>query len=136
MKTNKMKYMRVFYLFILILGCNAGLGFAESNAQQFQVKGAEVQPVTMEEIPEQITMMQQNIASMSSLLMQMSSVLQKHNLTGEQQEICGDYLGKIATSLMSCTDDMSATSVTQQKIEIEQLEKEWNYWESEDFESH
>jgi hypothetical protein len=119
-----MKTTRIFCLFILIFGCNAGLSFAEA------------QPVTIEKIPEQIAMMQQNIASMSSLLMQMSSVLQEENLTGEQQKECGNYLGKIATSLMTCTQDMSLTGVAQQKKEIELLEKEWNYWESEDFESH
>jgi hypothetical protein len=119
-----MKTTRIFCLFILIFGCSAGLSFAEA------------QPVTMEKIPEQIALMRQNIASMSSLLMQMSSLLQEQNLTGEQQKECGNYLGKIATSLMTCTQDMSLTGVAQQKTEIEQLEKEWNYWESEDFEHH
>ncbi len=90
----------------------------------------------MEKIPEQIATMQQNIASMSSLLMQMSSVSQEQNLTGEQQKKCGEYIGRIATSMMGCTDDLSATGVMKQKMEIKQLEKEWNYWESEDFERH
>jgi len=114
----------------------AGLSFAETNSKHLPVNGVEIQPIALEKIPEQIATMQQNIASMSSLLMQMSSVLQEQNLTEEQQKKCGDYLGKIATSLMSCSHDMDSAGVTKQKMEIDQLEKEWNYWESEDFESH
>jgi hypothetical protein len=131
-----MKTTGIFCLFILIFGYNAGFAFAESDARHFPVSEVAIQPITMEKIPEQIAMLQQNIASMSSLLMQMSSVLREQNLTGEQQRKCGDYLGEIATSLMSCAGDMSSTSVAEQKMEIEQLEREWNYWESEDFESH
>ena len=131
-----MKTTRILYVFIAIFSCYVSFGYAETNSKHFPVNGVETQPIAIEKIPEHIATMQQNIASMSSLLMQMSSVLQKQDLTGEQQKKCGDYIGKIATSLMSCTDDMSSTGVLKQKIEIEQLEKEWNYWESEDFESH
>lgn len=131
-----MKTTRIFCLLIVLFSCSAGLVFAEANSKHFPVAGGEVQSITIEKMPDQITMMQQNIESMSSLLMQMSSVLQKENLTGEQQKECGNYLGKIATSLKACTEDMSTTGVAQQKMEIEKLEQEWNYWESEDFESH
>ena len=131
-----MKTTRILCLLIVLFSCSANLVFAEANPKHFPVGATEVQPITIEQMPDQITMMQQNIASMSSLLMQMSSVLQKEDLTGEQQKKCGNYLGKIATSMMACTEDMSATGVAQQKMEIETLKKEWNYWESEDFESH
>jgi hypothetical protein len=127
---------RIFCLLIVLLSCSAGLVFAEANPKHFPVGGGEVQSMTIEKMPDQITLMQQNIESMSSLLMQMSSVLQKENLTGEQQKECGNYLGEITTSLMACTEDMSATAVAQQKMKIEKLEQEWSYWESEDFESH
>jgi hypothetical protein len=135
-RRNKMKTTRLFCLLIVLFSCSASLVFAEANPKHFPVGGGEVQSIKMEKMHDQITMMQQNIESMSSLLMQMSSVLKKENLTGEQQKECGYYLGKIATSMMACTEEMSATSVAQQKMETEKLEKEWNYWESEFFESH
>ncbi len=131
-----MKTIRIFCLLIVLLSWGAGVVFAEANPKINQVGDGEVQSITIEKMPDQITMMQQNIESMSSLLMQMSLVLQKENLTEEQQKECGNYIGKIATSMKACTEDMSATSVAQQQMEIKKLEQEWNYWESEDFESH
>jgi hypothetical protein len=136
MKTKKMKTTGLFCLFLVIFSYHAGLSFAETNSKYLPVNGVEIQPIAMEKIPEQIATMQQNIAAMSVLLMQMSSALQKQNLTVDQQKKCGDYIGKIATSLMSCTNDMNSVGVAKQKMEIDLLEKEWNYWESEDFESH
>ena len=131
-----MKTTGIFCLFVVIFSYHAGLGYAESKVKNLPLNGAEIQPLAIEEIPAQIALMQQNIESMSSLLMQMSSVLQEQDLTAEQQKKCGAYIGKIATTLMSCTNNVSSASVRKQQVESDQLEKKWNYFETQDFLSH
>lgn len=131
-----MKTTAILCVMIVIFSIQADLSFAETRSQYMPVSGSEIQSIAIEEIPGQIAIMQQNIESMSSLLLQMSSVLLEQNLTAEQQKECGAYIGRIDTSLMSCSKNMDSAGVAKQKLEIDQLEKEWNYFETEDFLSH
>lgn len=105
-----MKTTRILSLFIIIFFSMTGLGVAETHTETLPASGSQINRLALDNIPEQITILQDEIESIHLLLEEMSSALQQQN---HQQ----DRLAK-------------------QKITPEHHKMEWNYFNSEDFESH
>lgn len=104
----------ILFLFVMIFWSFTALSFAETKANYAKENSGDIDHITAQAIPEKIAKLEHDIASINLLLAQMRSAL----------------AGQVP--LASQGDPHSF----QKEIMTEQLEQEWNYFDSEDFENH
>jgi hypothetical protein len=59
--------------------------------------------------------------------------MEKHKMTDEQQVECARIMNKIAKTMMACAADTELKDVDKHKNEIEEITKEWNYFETDKY---
>ena len=82
------------------------------------------------------SVMHNNMSSMGQLMQKMADTLTKQNMSAEQRRECAAHMERLSKVMMECAHDQKLENVETQKKEIDNLTKEWNYFESEEFESH
>ncbi|MFT5702643.1 MAG: hypothetical protein ACI8ZB_005567 [Desulforhopalus sp.] len=82
------------------------------------------------------SMMHNNMSSMGQLMQKMADTLNKQNMSAEQRRECATHMERLSKVMMECAHDQKLENVETHKKEIDNLTKEWNYFESEEFESH
>lgn len=87
-------------------------------------------------MPMKSSMMHGNMSSMGQLMQKMANTLKTQNISAEQLRECAAHMEQLSKVMMECAHDQKLENVETQKKEIEKLTKEWNYFESEEFESH
>lgn len=78
----------------------------------------------------------ENMAGMAELMMRIGNTLEKHKMTAEQHIECAKFMNKLGKIMMNCAADVELKAVNQNKDNIDKITKEWNYFESENFEDH
>jgi hypothetical protein len=82
------------------------------------------------------SVMHNNMSSMGQLMQKMADTLNKQNMSAEQRRECAEHMERLSKVMMECAHDQKLENVETQKKKIDNLTKEWNYFESEEFESH
>jgi len=81
------------------------------------------------------SMMHNNMSSMGQLMQKMADTLNKQDMSAEQRRECAAHMERLSKVMMECAHDQKLENVETQKKVIDNLTKEWNYFESEAFES-
>lgn len=87
-------------------------------------------------MPMSSMMMHDNMASMGEMLMQMGNALEQKKMSEVQRVECARYMQKLSEIMGSCAKDVELKTVETQKNEIIKLSKEWDYFKSQEFDSH
>lgn len=106
----------------------------------FAQTGTESSPAMQKGAHGNITMkssvMQDNMLTMGQLMQEMANTFKKEDMSVEQRKECAAHMEKLSKIMMKCAHDHEFKNVEVQKKEIDKLNKEWNYFESKEFESH
>ena len=78
----------------------------------------------------------ENMADLGKLMMRMGNILEKHKMTDEQHIKCARFIDRLGKIMMMCAVNVDLKSVDKHKDDIKEITKEWNYFESEEFEEH
>lgn len=89
-----------------------------------------------ENMPMKSSMMHHNMSSMGQLMQKIANTLKTKNMTAEQLKECAIHMEHLSKVMMECAHDQKLENVETQKKTIDKLTKEWDYFESEFFESH
>ena len=89
-----------------------------------------------ENMPMKSSMMHQNMSSMGQLMQKMANTFKTQDMSAEQLRECAIHMEQLSKVMMECAHDKKLENVETQKKEIDKLTQEWNYFESEEFESH
>jgi ATP-dependent helicase/DNAse subunit B len=82
------------------------------------------------------SMMQENMSSMGGMMMKMGNTLEREHMSADQLKECAAHMESLSRIMIKSANDIELKGVKNQKKEIEKLAKEWNYFESKEFESH
>ena len=82
------------------------------------------------------SMNHENMEGMGQLMMKMGNTLEKHQMTDEQRSECARFMSRLGSIMMSCAGDVELKATDKHKDDIEEITKEWNYFERGNFEEH
>ncbi|MBW2072704.1 MAG: hypothetical protein JRI89_15810 [Deltaproteobacteria bacterium] len=79
-----------------------------------------------------LALMNANLAKLSALLAKMSDMLANGNLKPRHQKKCAEILFEASSIMTQMTRSNNLTAYKQHQEKIEQLNKEWNYFEEQE----
>ena len=82
------------------------------------------------------SMNDENMEDMGQLMMRMGNILEKHQMTNGQHIKCARFINKLSKIMMICAVNVDFKSVDKHKDDLEELTKEWDYFERGNFEEH
>ena len=82
------------------------------------------------------SMNHENMEGMGQLMMKMGNTLEKHQMTDEQRSECARFMSRLGKIMMSCARDVELKATDKHKDDIEEITKEWNYFDKGNFEEH
>ncbi len=80
--------------------------------------------------------MHNNMSSMGELMQKISVTLKEQTMSVEQLKECAEHMERLSKLMLACAHDQKLENVEIQKKEIDNLTKEWDYFESQEFDSH
>jgi len=124
--------MKTYFVSILLVTL-----FITATATMAQQPVNTTSPMGMHgKMPMNSMMMHDNMASMGEMLMQMGNALEQKKMSDVQRLECARYMQKLSEIMDSCAKDVELKTVETQKTQIIKLNKEWDYFKSQEFESH
>jgi len=77
-----------------------------------------------------------NMSSMGELMQKIADTLKNQNMSAEQLKECAVHMERLSKLMKECGHDKKLENVETQKKELNNLTREWDYFESKEFESH
>lgn len=93
--------------------------------------GAQMHGQKNEEMPMNKTMMQDHMASMATMMSEMAAFMQEGRLTPDQQAQCAAFMQRVSRLMYDMAADPQQERAGQRQRELQEIEKEWNYWKDE-----
>jgi hypothetical protein len=85
-----------------------------------------------DDMPMNMEMMQGHMTSMAGMMSEMADVMRKGTLTPEQQEQCAAFVQRMSGLMSDMASDPKQERAGQRQRELEETEKEWNYWKEQE----
>jgi len=85
-----------------------------------------------DKMPMNTEMMQGHMTSMADMMSEMASTMQGGKLTPEQQAQCAAFMQRLSGLMHNMASDPRQERAGQRQGELQDLEKEWNYWKEQE----
>ena len=111
---------------IFILISTIGMGLLMLNPAAAQMHGD-----AGGNMPMRNQMMQEHMASMATMMSEMAAFMQEGRLTPDQQAQCAAFMQRVSRLMHDMAADTQQERAGQRQQELQEIEKEWNYWKDE-----
>jgi len=83
------------------------------------------------DMPMNMEMMQGHMTSMADMMSEMAGIMRKGKLTPEQQAQYAAFMQRMSGLMSDMASDPKQERAGQRQRELQETEKEWNYWKDE-----